>query len=103
MTSPSHEAIEQHAYHLWQQEGCQDGQALDHWLRAEQALASADPLPRNGPAKPGGHPPGLMAAEDSARRQRADARAPEMPRRGTTDRAAPAETGKPVWPQHASS
>ena len=103
MSTPSHDAIEHHAYHLWQQEGHQDGQALDHWLRAEQALASTEAQTHDGAAKAGGHPPSLIAAEDSARRQLEAARAPEMPRRGTTGRAAPAESGKPIWPQHASS
>lgn len=103
MSTPSHAAIEQRAYHLWQQEGRPDGQALDHWLRAEHALAPTDPPIHDGSGKTGGHPPGMIAAEDSARRQREGARAPEMPRRGTTGRAAPTESGKPVWPQHASS
>jgi hypothetical protein len=103
MTTPAHAAIEHHAYHLWQQEGRQDGQALDHWLRAEAALASVETLPHDRPAKPGGHPPSVMAAEVAARRQRSDARAPERPRRGTTDRAEPAESGKPIWPTPASS
>ena len=103
MTTPSRDAIEQHAYRLWQEEGCPDGHALDHWVQAEQTLTSPDSRPPDDRVIPGGHPPGMIAAEDSARRQREGARAPEMPRRGTTGRAAPEETGKPVWPQHASS
>lgn len=42
---PDHEAITQRAYELYQQEGCIDGRALDHWLEAErQVLSPKDDL-----------------------------------------------------------
>ena len=34
--SPDHEAISKRAYQLYEQEGCIDGRALDHWLEAER-------------------------------------------------------------------
>lgn len=36
----SNDAIAQRAYELWQEEGCPDGRALEHWLRAEASLRS---------------------------------------------------------------
>ncbi len=38
--SSDHQAITQRAYELYQQEGCIDGRALDHWLEAERQLLS---------------------------------------------------------------
>lgn len=36
--SPDHETITKRAYELYQQEGCIDGRALDHWLEAERQI-----------------------------------------------------------------
>ena len=36
--SPDHETIRKRAYELYQQEGCIDGRALDHWLEAERQV-----------------------------------------------------------------
>jgi hypothetical protein len=36
--SPDHETITKRAYELYQQEGCIDGRALDHWLEAERQV-----------------------------------------------------------------
>lgn len=30
--------IRKQAYHLWQEEGCPTGHALDHWLAAEEVV-----------------------------------------------------------------
>ena len=30
----SHESIARRAYEIWQSEGCPDGRAMEHWLRA---------------------------------------------------------------------
>jgi hypothetical protein len=38
--SPNHETITKRAYELYQQEGCIDGRALDHWLEAERQVLS---------------------------------------------------------------
>lgn len=35
------------AYDLWQQAGCPDGCALDHWLLAEAAWTERQPSPGN--------------------------------------------------------
>jgi hypothetical protein len=32
--SVSHESIARRAYEIWQSEGCPDGCAMEHWLRA---------------------------------------------------------------------
>jgi hypothetical protein len=39
-SSPDHETITKRAYELYQQEGCLDGRALDHWLEAERQVLS---------------------------------------------------------------
>lgn len=44
--TPSHAAeaaqyewIRQRAYQIWEEEGCPQGRALDHWLKAEGSIA----------------------------------------------------------------
>jgi Protein of unknown function (DUF2934) len=39
--SPDHETITKRAYELYQQEGCIDGRALNHWLEAERQVLSS--------------------------------------------------------------
>ena len=39
--SPSHDAIEEAAYRLYQARGCQEGHDLEYWLEAEQMLSAA--------------------------------------------------------------
>jgi len=34
----SHESIARRAYEIWQSEGCPDGRAMEHWLRAVSEL-----------------------------------------------------------------
>lgn len=38
--------IAKRAYGIWERDGCPEGRALDHWLRAEAEL-SIDPPPGN--------------------------------------------------------
>ena len=38
---PESSSVAQRAYEIWQREGCPDGRAMEHWLRAEAELASA--------------------------------------------------------------
>lgn len=43
------DAIRLRSYFIWQREGCPEGQALSHWLRAKAELEAelqAGPLPR---------------------------------------------------------
>ncbi|HKS67718.1 MAG TPA: DUF2934 domain-containing protein [Candidatus Acidoferrales bacterium] len=37
--TPSREEIERRAYEIYEQRGCEDGHADEHWLSAEQELA----------------------------------------------------------------
>jgi hypothetical protein len=37
---PTHENIAALAYALWQEDGCPEGTDKEHWLRAEQELAT---------------------------------------------------------------
>ena len=34
----SEQAIRQRSYEIWQRDGCPNGKAVDHWLRAEAEL-----------------------------------------------------------------
>lgn len=38
--------VRERAYEIWQECGCPDGQAMEHWLRAESELNSA-PKPKS--------------------------------------------------------
>ncbi|MGH6988856.1 MAG: DUF2934 domain-containing protein [Stellaceae bacterium] len=53
------------AYHLWKNEGCPDGKALDHWLTAEATALGETRLPAAIAAAPAMKP---------ARRKRATTR-----------------------------
>lgn len=35
---PTHDAVASRAYEIWQSEGCPDGRAMEHWLRAVSEL-----------------------------------------------------------------
>lgn len=45
---PTCEAIAARAYEIWQEEGCPEGQAEQHWLRAEQELSSGSQFRQGG-------------------------------------------------------
>jgi hypothetical protein len=36
--NPSQESIARRAYEIWQAEGCPEGRAMEHWLRAVSEL-----------------------------------------------------------------
>lgn len=40
-STPDVSAVAQRAYEIWQREGCPDGCAMEHWLRAEAELGGA--------------------------------------------------------------
>ena len=40
-TDPLRQEIEQYAYHLYEQRGCEPGHELDDWLEAEKQLMSS--------------------------------------------------------------
>jgi hypothetical protein len=37
-SGPSHEMVARRAYEIWQSEGCPEGRAMEHWLRAVSEL-----------------------------------------------------------------
>jgi hypothetical protein len=41
MHSHLEQAIKERAHAIWEQDGCPDGKALDHWLRAETEIISS--------------------------------------------------------------
>jgi hypothetical protein len=48
-----HERVRQRAYSLWEQEGRPEGQAEDHWRRAEAEVAGVNPGDEAPPGTPG--------------------------------------------------
>ena len=40
---PLEDEIRDYAYHLWEQDGCVPGHALDHWLEAKACIMSNIP------------------------------------------------------------
>jgi hypothetical protein len=40
-STPDAAAVSQRAYEIWQREGCPEGCAMEHWLRAEAEIAGA--------------------------------------------------------------
>lgn len=44
--------VEHRAYEIWQGEGSQNGCDLEHWLRAEAEVASAEPKSNRAPKRP---------------------------------------------------
>ena len=57
--------IQERAYALWLEEGCQHGRAHEHWLRAERELSHA----------PGGEAKKTVPRKKSATRRQAAKRA----------------------------
>ncbi|GAB3442268.1 DUF2934 domain-containing protein [Insolitispirillum peregrinum] len=50
MSTLPHHQVSERAYHLWQAEGCQPGDDLRYWLRAEAELR-AEHSPAKAPVK----------------------------------------------------
>ncbi len=53
MTDDRHAEIAKRAYQIWENEGCPNNRALDHWLEAE---AEGRHIGRPDPAKPAKRP-----------------------------------------------
>jgi hypothetical protein len=47
---PTERDIRERSYFIWEQEGCPQGRACEHWLRAEAELQLEEP--EGSPAKP---------------------------------------------------
>jgi hypothetical protein len=65
--------IQERAYHIWENEGRPHGRDFDHWLRAEQELASPPSLkkPRASRAKANGEAAKKRATTSRARARKA--------------------------------
>lgn len=50
--SMSEQKIREHAYAIWQSEGCPHGRDLDHWLAAERQIMSVPPELATGQRSP---------------------------------------------------
>ena len=116
--SPTHEEITQRAQKIWHARGCPEGCDLEIWLEAEQEsafAAVAHNTPADAPARGEVNSPADAAttaaatpdpepggpAEKIARQKKA-ARAPKLPGK-SAPKAAPPETGKPLWSKPHSS
>jgi hypothetical protein len=49
MSAASKDDISRRAYAIWESEGCPEGRAVDHWLRAETELAAMTPAAKRSP------------------------------------------------------
>ncbi len=50
MPEQKEQAIRERAYAIWEEEGRPDGKDLEHWLRAEAEINSADQEPKESHA-----------------------------------------------------
>ncbi len=107
MNTPTHQEITQRAHQLWEEAGQPVGRDLDIWLEAErQAAAGLTRVHATGLTSPQhpltDSPPDPAAVRDLEARQKRDARAP---RQAATHghRAAPPESGKPLYDRPHSS
>ena len=51
-TETERHEIEQYAYHLYEQRGCQPGHELEDWLEAEKRLMNPNPAGREEQSRP---------------------------------------------------
>jgi hypothetical protein len=129
--TPSREDVARRAEEIWKAEGCPGGRDTEFWFEAERQLSatnSATPSPAgtsedrgNGNSQPSDSgsattpadpktPTAAEAkpspiphqAEDQSAQQKKSARAPKSPTK-SAPKAAPAETGKPLWKKPHSS
>ena len=45
MAQNKQDQIREHAYFLWQNEGCQEGREMEYWLQAEQLISGKKKAP----------------------------------------------------------
>lgn len=98
MHLPTHDEIARHAKEFWQQKGCPVGRDDEIWLEAEQQL-TMKPLPINKghtDAHTLGESHSAHALAEKVSEQRKEALAPRYPVK-SAPKAAPPETGKPLW------
>lgn len=116
--SPTHEEVTQRAQKIWQARGCPEGCDLEIWLEAEQECAFAalaQNPPADTPLRTEGSPsqeaaiapaaapdPVPGGAAEKVAQQKKAARAPKLPAKNAP-KAAPPETGKPLWNKPHSS
>ena len=67
MPTERNEQIREHAYRLWEAEGCPEGREMDYWLRAERELqnGAAEPVCK---ARAAAKPTSSRAAGDSTKK-----------------------------------
>jgi hypothetical protein len=131
--TPSHEEVTRRAEEIWKAQGCPTGRDTEIWLEAERQLSTghATPSPSGGPqdrgngnsqatppatARTAADPkppeagasgeqtpsPSPIQAEAQSAQLKKSSRAPKAPTK-TAPKAAPAETGKPLWKKPQSS
>lgn len=106
MKTPTHEAVALGAHQLWQDSGCADGRDIDNWLQAEHHLSTQINAAVVDPRPAAPDPLSVLASESPAAQtqvevtaeQRQAARLPVTAHKAAP-KAAPAETGKPLWRQ----
>ncbi|HWA10079.1 MAG TPA: DUF2934 domain-containing protein [Opitutaceae bacterium] len=99
--TPTQEEVARRAYEIWETEGNPGGRDVEFWLEAERQLTARHRHPHAEPVAGSHapqHPPPPNPAELAAlaHQQRTEARAPHLPHK-PAPKAAPAESGKPLW------
>jgi hypothetical protein len=117
--SPTHEDIARRAHEIWNARGNPGGCDIGHWLEAERELAiaaigaqpseSQPPTPSAAPpAAAHSHATGAVAPSPDelaakAAQQKQAARSPQLQHGHNAPKAAPTESGKPLWDKPHSS
>jgi hypothetical protein len=98
MHSPTHEEITRHAEEIWRHKGRPAGCDNEIWLEAERLLTagSAPVKTEHAAARTLGESHSDHAMAEKASEQRKEALAPHYPVK-SAPKAAPPETGKPLW------
>jgi hypothetical protein len=98
MHSPTHEEITQHAEKIWQDKGRPVGCDDEIWLEAERRLTAQSPhvMTEHATSRTLGESHSDYALAELASEQRKEALAPQYPVK-SAPKAAPPETGKPLW------
>jgi hypothetical protein len=131
--TPSHEEVTRRAEEIWKAQGCPTGRDTEIWLEAERQLSAgnatpspsggsqdrgngnsqatppatinstADPKPPEAAVSDEKTPsPSPIQTEAQSAQLKKSSRAPKSPTK-TAPKAAPAETGKPLWKKPHSS
>lgn len=113
--APTHDEVTQRAQEIWRQRGSPSGLDMEIWLEAERQLSIASSATSessqgesqaaevsNEATKETPPPPDPIEVAAKVEQQKNEARAPKLPKK-KAPKAAPPESGKPLWSKPHSS